>query len=74
VDSIDKEDLAKSLSLKPDPEDEEAQKNKKKMEETRDQLADALYQKGLALAEIESLKVSIFHVLYTYIHLIVISL
>uniref|UniRef100_A0A0D3F8K4 tripeptidyl-peptidase II n=1 Tax=Oryza barthii TaxID=65489 RepID=A0A0D3F8K4_9ORYZ len=56
VDSIDKEDLAKSLSLKPDPEDEEAQKNKKKMEETRDQLADALYQKGLALAEIESLK------------------
>uniref|UniRef100_A0A0D9VJ70 Tripeptidyl-peptidase 2 n=1 Tax=Leersia perrieri TaxID=77586 RepID=A0A0D9VJ70_9ORYZ len=56
VDSIDKEDLAKSLSLKPDPEDEEAQKNKKKMEETRDQLADALYQKGLALGEIESLK------------------
>ncbi|XP_006647647.1 tripeptidyl-peptidase 2 [Oryza brachyantha] len=56
VDSIDKEDLAKSLSLKPDPEDDEAQKNKKNMEETRDQLADALYQKGLALAEIESLK------------------
>jgi hypothetical protein len=27
------------------------------MEETRDQLADALYQKGLALAEIELLKV-----------------
>jgi len=27
------------------------------MEERRDQLADALYQKGLALAEIESLKV-----------------
>uniref|UniRef100_A0A0E0K3A0 tripeptidyl-peptidase II n=1 Tax=Oryza punctata TaxID=4537 RepID=A0A0E0K3A0_ORYPU len=56
VDSVDKEDLAKSLSLKPDPEDEEAQKNKKRMEETRDQMADALYQKGLALAEIESLK------------------
>ncbi|CAM0944651.1 unnamed protein product [Alopecurus aequalis] len=53
VDSIDKEELAKLLSLKPDPEDEESQK---KMEETRDQLADALYQKGLALAEIESLK------------------
>ncbi|KAL6911947.1 hypothetical protein ACP4OV_000752 [Aristida adscensionis] len=56
VDSIDKEELAKYLSLKADPEDEEAQKLKKKMEETRDQLADALYQKGLALAEIESLK------------------
>ncbi|CAM0944650.1 unnamed protein product [Alopecurus aequalis] len=57
VDSIDKEELAKLLSLKPDPEDEESQNTKKKMEETRDQLADALYQKGLALAEIESLKV-----------------
>ncbi|PUZ76946.1 hypothetical protein GQ55_1G331000 [Panicum hallii var. hallii] len=56
VDSIDKEELAKYLSLNSDPEDEEAQKFKKKMEETRDQLADALYQKGLALAEIESLK------------------
>uniref|UniRef100_M8AQP4 tripeptidyl-peptidase II n=1 Tax=Aegilops tauschii TaxID=37682 RepID=M8AQP4_AEGTA len=56
VDSIDKEQLAKLLSLKPDPEDEESQKTKRKMEETRDQLADALYQKGLALAEIESLK------------------
>lgn len=33
------------------------QKIKKKMESTRDQLAEALYQKGLALAEIESLKV-----------------
>jgi tripeptidyl-peptidase-2 len=30
---------------------------KKKMETTRDQLAEALYQKGLALMEIESLKV-----------------
>lgn len=29
---------------------------KKKMETTRDQLVEALYQKGLALAEIESLK------------------
>ncbi|KQK00668.1 tripeptidyl-peptidase 2 isoform X2 [Brachypodium distachyon] len=55
-DSIDKEQLAKILSLKPDPEEEESQITKKKMEETRDQLADALYQKGLALAEIESLK------------------
>ena len=44
------------MSLKPNPEDEESQKTKKKMEEMRDQLADALYQKGLALAEIESLK------------------
>jgi hypothetical protein len=36
------------------------QKTKKKMESTRDQLAEALYQKGLALAEIESLKVGVF--------------
>ncbi|XP_065627698.1 tripeptidyl-peptidase 2-like [Quercus suber] len=56
VDSIDREELAKFLSLKSDPEDEEAEKNKKKMEITRDQLAEALYQKGLALADIESLK------------------
>ncbi|RCV07666.1 hypothetical protein SETIT_1G263600v2 [Setaria italica] len=56
VDSIDKEELAKYLYLNSDPEDEEAQKFKKKLEETRDQFADALYQKGLALAEIESLK------------------
>ncbi|AQK73342.1 Tripeptidyl-peptidase 2 [Zea mays] len=56
VGSIDKEELAKYLSLNSDPEDEEAQKFKKKIEETRDQLADALYQKCLALAEIESLK------------------
>lgn len=33
------------------------QKTKKQMETTRDQLAEALYQKGLALSEIESLKV-----------------
>lgn len=32
---------------------------KKKMETMRDQLAEALYQKGIALAEIESLKVEI---------------
>ncbi|XP_075649197.1 tripeptidyl-peptidase 2 isoform X1 [Castanea sativa] len=56
VDSIDREELAKFLSLKSDPEDEEAEKNKKKMEITRDQLAEALFQKGLALADIESLK------------------
>lgn len=56
VGSIDKEELAKYLSLNSDPEDEEAQKFKKKIEETRDQLADALYHKCLALAEIESLK------------------
>lgn len=35
------------------------QKTKKQMETTRDQLAEALYQKGLALSEIESLKVQI---------------
>lgn len=33
------------------------------MESTRDQLAEALYQKGLALAEIESLKVRAFMLL-----------
>nr|XP_010918543.1 tripeptidyl-peptidase 2 [Elaeis guineensis] len=54
IDSIDREELAKCLSLKSDPEDEEAEKIKKKMEVTRDQLAEALYQKGLALADIES--------------------
>lgn len=36
------------------------QKIKKKKETTRDQLAEALYQKGLALAEIESLRVRTF--------------
>ncbi|XP_022724563.1 tripeptidyl-peptidase 2-like isoform X2 [Durio zibethinus] len=56
VDSIDRDELAKFFSLKSDPEDEDAEKNKKKMETTRDQLAEALYQKGLALAEIESVK------------------
>lgn len=30
---------------------------KKKMETNRDQLAEALYQKGLAIAELESVKV-----------------
>ncbi|XP_010255392.1 PREDICTED: tripeptidyl-peptidase 2 [Nelumbo nucifera] len=56
INSIDKDDLAKYFSVKSDPEDDEAEKIKKKMEAIRDQLADALYQKGLALAEIESLK------------------
>ncbi|CAJ1977042.1 unnamed protein product [Sphenostylis stenocarpa] len=56
IDSIDREELAKFFSLKNDPEDEEAEKIKKKMDSTRDQLAEALNQKGLALAEIVSLK------------------
>ncbi|GMN44594.1 hypothetical protein TIFTF001_013779 [Ficus carica] len=56
IDSIDKEELAKFFALKSDPEDEEAEKLKKKMETTRDQLVEALYLKGLALAEIESLE------------------
>lgn len=56
IDSIDREELAKIFALKSDLDDEEAQKTKKKIESTRDQLAEALYQKGLALAEIESLK------------------
>ncbi|KAL5139714.1 Tripeptidyl-peptidase 2 [Glycine soja] len=58
IDSIDREELAKFFALKNDPEDEEAEKIKKKMESARDQLAEALYQKGLALAEIESLKLA----------------
>ncbi|OAY76111.1 Tripeptidyl-peptidase 2 [Ananas comosus] len=56
IDSVDREELAKYFSLKPDPDEEEAEKVKKKMEATRDQLAEALYQKGLALADIESCK------------------
>ncbi|KAJ4800193.1 Tripeptidyl-peptidase 2 [Rhynchospora pubera] len=56
IGSIDREELAKYLSLKPDPDDEEAQDYKKKMEAARNHLAEALYQKGLALAEIESLQ------------------
>ncbi|WOL10116.1 tripeptidyl-peptidase 2 [Canna indica] len=57
IDSIDTEELSKYLSIKSDPEDEETEKTKKKMEATRDQLAEALYQKGLALADSESYKV-----------------
>ncbi|KAL1319371.1 tripeptidyl-peptidase 2 isoform X1 [Arachis ipaensis] len=57
IDSIDREELAKFFALKNDPEDE-AEDIRKKMETTRDQLAEALYQKGLALAEIESLKLA----------------
>ncbi|KAL5069857.1 hypothetical protein RYX36_020744 [Vicia faba] len=56
IGSIDREELAKSFALKNDPDDEEAEKTKKNLESTRDHLAEALYQKGLALAEIESLK------------------
>ncbi|KAL7003416.1 tripeptidyl-peptidase II Tpp2 [Sarracenia purpurea var. burkii] len=56
VDSIDRDELAKYFSLRSDPEDESAEKIKKKMETTRDQLAEALYQKALAMAEHESLK------------------
>ncbi|PKI50719.1 hypothetical protein CRG98_028861, partial [Punica granatum] len=54
IDSIDTEELAKFFAFKSDPEDEEAEKMKNKMETTRDQLVEALYQKGQALAEIES--------------------
>ncbi|KAJ4838420.1 tripeptidyl-peptidase II Tpp2 [Turnera subulata] len=56
INSIDRDELAKFFALKGDPEDEEQEKLKKKMEAARDQLAEALYQKGLALAEIEFLK------------------
>lgn len=56
IGSVDRDELAKYLSQKSPPEDDEEEKTKKQMEMTRDQLAEALYQKGLALAEIESLK------------------
>lgn len=56
IDSIDRDELAKYLSQKSVPEDEGEEKTKKQMETMRDQLAEALYQKGLALAEMESLK------------------
>ncbi|XP_050220637.1 tripeptidyl-peptidase 2 isoform X2 [Mercurialis annua] len=56
IDSIDRVELAKFFSLKNDPEEEEAEKIKKKMETTRDQLAEALYQKGLAMSDIEYLE------------------
>ncbi|KAK3008490.1 hypothetical protein RJ639_015101 [Escallonia herrerae] len=55
VNSIDRDELARYFSLKTDPEDEGFERTKKQMETTRDQLAEALYQKGLALVEIESL-------------------
>lgn len=56
VGSIDRDELAKYFALKSDPEEEGAETIKKKMESTRDQLAEALYQKGIAMAEIELLK------------------
>ncbi|MED6151045.1 tripeptidyl-peptidase II Tpp2 [Stylosanthes scabra] len=56
IDSIETEKLAKFLALKHDQDDEEAEKMKKEMELARDRLAEALYQKGLSLAELESLK------------------
>ncbi|RYQ94046.1 hypothetical protein Ahy_B09g100248 isoform A [Arachis hypogaea] len=56
IDSIETEELAKFLALKHDQDDDEAEKKKKEMELTRDHLAETLYQKGLSLAELESLK------------------
>ncbi|KAL8138735.1 hypothetical protein V2J09_004736 [Rumex salicifolius] len=56
IDSVDRDELAKYLSQKGDPEDDEAEKTKRQMETTRDQLAIALYQKGLALNELSNLK------------------
>ncbi|KAI6696312.1 hypothetical protein NL676_016431 [Syzygium grande] len=53
IGSIDRDELGKYFAFKSDPEDEDAENIKKKMETTRDQLAEALYQKGLAVAEIE---------------------
>lgn len=56
VNSIDRDELARYFSLKSDSDDEGAEKLKKKMETTLDQLAEALYQKGLALLEIQRVK------------------
>ncbi|KAL9662725.1 hypothetical protein QQ045_027559 [Rhodiola kirilowii] len=56
IDSIDTDELAKYLSLKNNPEDDDSEKLKKRMEVARDQLAEALYHKGLALHEVEMLK------------------
>ncbi|XP_010434266.1 PREDICTED: tripeptidyl-peptidase 2 [Camelina sativa] len=56
VRSVDEDELARFLQQKSEPEDEEAEILKKKMEMTRDQLTEALYQKGLAMARIENLK------------------
>ncbi|XP_073032784.1 LOW QUALITY PROTEIN: tripeptidyl-peptidase 2 [Primulina eburnea] len=56
IDSVDADELMKYFSVKSDPDDEGAEKTKKKMETTREQLAEALYQKGLAIAEIDLLK------------------
>ncbi|KAJ9553504.1 hypothetical protein OSB04_017549 [Centaurea solstitialis] len=56
VDSIDRDELARFLSVKGDPDEEEFEKTKKKMEKTRDLLVEALYQKGLAIVELASLK------------------
>ncbi|XP_026379744.1 tripeptidyl-peptidase 2-like isoform X1 [Papaver somniferum] len=56
VDSVDKDELLKFFSVNHDPEDDKEVAMKKKMEATRDQLVEALYQKGLSLYEIDSLK------------------
>ncbi|KAI3920187.1 hypothetical protein MKX01_017844 [Papaver californicum] len=56
IDSVDKDELLKFFSVNYDPEDDKAEAMKKKMEATRDQLVEALYQKGLPLYEIDSLK------------------
>ncbi|KAI3817994.1 hypothetical protein L1987_11796 [Smallanthus sonchifolius] len=56
VDSIDRDELAKFLSIYGDPEEEDFEETKKKMETIHDQLVEALYQKGLALVEVASLK------------------
>ncbi|CAN8274352.1 unnamed protein product [Cochlearia groenlandica] len=56
VGSVDVDELGRFLIQKSEPEDDEAENLKKKMEITRDQLAEALYQKGLAISRIENLK------------------
>ncbi|KAL5746343.1 hypothetical protein ACOSP7_027489 [Xanthoceras sorbifolium] len=62
--------LAMFNSQKSDPEDEEAEKIRKKLETTRDQLTEAIYQKGLAMVELESLKFLFSHILMILIYVI----
>ncbi|KMZ75719.1 hypothetical protein ZOSMA_110G00250 [Zostera marina] len=59
IENIDKDKLANYFSVRSDADDDEAEKIKEKMETMRDQLAEALYQKGLSLSEIEKAKVNL---------------
>eukprot|EP00249_Psilotum_nudum_P018372 c26772_g1_i1 orf=205-4470(+) len=53
IDIIDKDVLAKFCAMKSEAEDPDAMQVRKEMELQRDALADALYKKGLAIAQLE---------------------